>query len=132
MQPPDATLLPFVPATSAFPDEITFCDLVTDAKPGTEIVYHIGHLAFDRTLTAKVLPERRRKELGAVANRALQLAEARLVHLVQRRVGEMCCEYIAVVRPRPRHAIASLVHTATQVYQQRFAAADIDRLGSAA
>ena len=108
MLPDHATDLPATPEYSGFPDEITLCDLITDAKPGTVIVYHVGHLAFDRTLTAGVLPEWRRRELGAVANRAFRLAESGWVHLLQRRVDAMRCAYLIVVRPRPRRCLAAI------------------------
>ena len=108
MLPVDATDLPIVPVNSGFPDETTLCDLIVDAKPGTVIVYHVGHLAFDRTLTAGVLPEWRRRELGAVANRTLLLAESGWVHLFQQRLDDGRCAYLIAVRPQPHNAMAAL------------------------
>ena len=106
MLPDNATVLPVVPVNCGFPDETTLCDLITDAKPGTVIVYHVGHLAVDRTLTAGVLPEWRRRELITVANRALLLAELGWAHLLQQRVDHARCAYFISVRPRPRDAMA--------------------------
>lgn len=82
--------------------ENEFCDHVTDAVPGEVIAYHVGMLAADRSLSVSTLPEGRRIELNAVANRALQLSDAGLVHLLQRRVGSERFAYLAVVRPQPR------------------------------
>ena len=83
------------------PDERAFCDLVNGAASGTVITYHIGHLAYDRTLSSRVLDEPRRRALNSVANRALRLAQAGWVDLVQRRIDSDRVAYLAIVRRRP-------------------------------
>lgn len=80
--------------------ENEFCDRVTDAVPGEVIVYHVGMLAADRCLKVSTLPECRRIELNAVANRALKLANDGEVHLVQHRIGPERFAYLAIIRPQ--------------------------------
>ena len=80
--------------------ENEFCDRVTDAVPGEVIAYHVGMLAADRSLSVSTLPEGRRIELNAVANRALKLANAGGMHLVQHRIGPERFAYLAIVRPQ--------------------------------
>jgi hypothetical protein len=69
------------------------------ATPGEQVVYHTGHLASER--------ERTREEHGmlitvavdpedAVGWEAWRAYEIGLVELVQRRVDENVCDYIAV------------------------------------
>ena len=73
---PDILATPTIAAIGPIcTDERAFCDLVNGAASGTVITYHVGHLAYDRTLSAKVLDEVRRRRLNAVANRALRLAQ---------------------------------------------------------
>lgn len=80
--------------------ENEFCDRVTDAVPGEVIAYHVGMLAADRSLSVSTLPEGRRIELNAVANRALKLANAGGMHLLQHRIGPERFAYLAIVRPQ--------------------------------
>lgn len=82
--------------------ENDLCDRLADALPGDVITYHIGLLARDRAPQSQMLTLERCRELGAVADRALRLAEIGWAHLVQRRIGEECFAYLLVVRPRPR------------------------------
>ncbi len=99
---PDILATPTITAIGPIcTDEQAFCDLVNGAAAGTVITYHIGHLAYDRTLSAKVLDEARRRALNAVASRALRLAQAGWVDLVQRRIDSNRVAYLAIVRRRP-------------------------------
>ena len=99
---PDILATPTIAAIGPIcTDERAFCDLVNGAASGTVITYHVGHLAYDRTLSAKVLDEVRRRRLNAVANRALRLAQAGWVDLVQRRIDSNRVAYLAIVRRRP-------------------------------
>lgn len=82
--------------------ENDLCDRLADALPGDVITYHIGLLARDRAPQSQMLTPERCRELGAVADRVLRLAEIGWAHLVQRRIGEECFAYLLVVRPRPR------------------------------
>ncbi len=87
---------------AAVMSENDLCDRLADALPGDIITYHVGLLARDRAPQSQMLSLERCRKLGAVADRALQLAEAGWAHLVQRRIGEECFAYLLIVRPRPR------------------------------
>jgi hypothetical protein len=103
-----ATTLPPAPASNvdALPslvrNETDLCDRLAQAMPGGVIAYHLGMLARDRAPTCQLLPERRRLDLNAIADRVLQLAAAGRVHLLQRRIGPDRFAYLAIVRSRPR------------------------------
>ena len=99
--PPAAMSVP-VPAQPTVLTENDLCDRLADAQAGDVITYHVGMLARDRAPQTHVLSTDRCRDLGAVADRVLQLAEAGWVHLVQRRLGEECFAYLLIVRPRPR------------------------------
>ena len=89
--------------------ETEFCDRLADADPNEAIAYHVGMLARDRYWPLSKLPEDQRVALGAIANRALKLAEAGRVHLVQRRIAEERFVYLAIVRPQPRRALRAML-----------------------
>ena len=89
--------------------ETEFCDRLADAVPNEAIAYHVGMLARDRYWPLSKLPEDQRVALGAIANRALKLAEAGRVHLVQRRIAEERFVYLAIVRPQPRRALRAML-----------------------
>ena len=82
--------------------ETMFCSWFGAAVPGDRIVYHRGFLAVDASPLTSIVPDAERRALLRVAERALQLAEDGLVHLVQRRMGEGDFTYLAIARPRPR------------------------------
>lgn len=88
--------------TNVVVSENDLCDRLADALPGDTITYHVGMLARDRAPQTQVLSPDRCRDLAAVADRVLQLAEAGWVHLVQRRLGEERFAYLLIVRPRPR------------------------------
>ncbi len=97
------------------------CDRVADATPGDTIVYHIGLLARDRDkILTMVMPDRR-DELEIVARRAWQMAEAGLVHLLQRRVADECFAYLVIVRPRPRNARSALAMAVAEMLHREAA-----------
>ena len=96
--------------------ETMLCAWYGSAVPGNSIVYHRGFLAIDVAPLTFKLPDAERRTLLRVAQRALQLAEDGLVHLVQRRVGEGEFTYVAIARPRPRNrggALNSILAAAT-------------------
>lgn len=66
------------------------------AKPGETLVYHTGHLAFDRSPASSGSVSERQRSLGAAADFLLKRFEAREVYLFQRRVKEKVCDYLAV------------------------------------
>lgn len=65
-----------------------FTDDVRNAKRGDRIVYHMGFLFADR---------QRHKAVHATGSAAWREYEAGNVALVQRRIDDKGCEYIAVV-----------------------------------
>jgi hypothetical protein len=99
---PTTTMSLAVPAQPTVLTENALCDRLAEAQAGDVITYHVGMLARDRAPQTQVLSPDRCRDLGAVADRALKLAEAGWVHLVQRRMGEERFTYLAIVRPRPR------------------------------
>lgn len=104
----DSTIIGFRAAEPPL-TETMFCTWFGAAVPGDRIVYHRGFLAVDASpLTSKV-PDAERRALLRVAERALQLAQDGLVHLVQRRMGDGDFTYLAVARPRARSRTGTLV-----------------------
>ena len=89
-------------------NEIDLCGCIGHAAPGVAVEYHRGFLALDLVPQVTRLSERDRLELARVARRAWWAADRGLVHLVQRRLGPAAFAYLAVVRPKPRHAAISL------------------------
>jgi hypothetical protein len=96
------TASPTATSSAVIADENDLCDRLVESRPGDVITYHVGVLARDRAPETQMLPPERCRELGTLANRVLELAEAGWVHLLQRRLGEECFAYLLVVRPRPR------------------------------
>lgn len=95
--------------------ETIFCAWYGSAVPGDRIVYHRGFLAVDASPLTSTVPDAERRALLRVAERALQLAQDGLVHLVQRRMGDGDFTYLAVARPRARcrtGALASVLAAA--------------------
>jgi hypothetical protein len=88
--------------------EMGFAGWVGAAAPGDRLEYHRGHLAVDTIPLISKLPEADRATLKQTASRAWWAAEQRLVHLVQERLGPDLFAYIAIARPKPRHAEVSL------------------------
>lgn len=101
LRPPAAVTLPDL-RRAVVRTENDLCDRLADAQAGDVITYHVGMLARDRSPQTQILSNDRCRNLGAVADRVLQLAEAGWVHLVQRRLGEESFAYLLIVRPRPR------------------------------
>jgi hypothetical protein len=97
-----------LPATAPQPsspslllDEETFCRWFGDAEPGHGIEYHRGHLVIDRAHGFSLLDEKPRRELHAIAKRAVFLAEASRLILVQRRLDEGEFSYLAIKTKQP-------------------------------
>ena len=88
--------------------EIEFCAWVAQAVPGDRLEYHRGFLVLDTFPTAARLSDERRKALSRLGFRAFWAAENGLVHLVQERVAPDQFAYIAIARPKPKAAEASL------------------------
>ena len=80
--------------------EIDLCAWLSQAAPQDALEYHRGFLVLD------IDPHQQpcqgdRLELIQVASRARWASDKRLVHLVQRRLGESRFSYLAIARPRP-------------------------------
>lgn len=87
--------------------ETAFCAWLGAAAPGDTIIYYRGALARDTCAHLQILAPDDRARVARLAGRALKLAEAGLVHLVQRRRGVEDFEYLAIARPRPRRIARS-------------------------
>ena len=88
--------------------DIEFYAWIAQAEPGAFLEYHRGFLGIDVTPVISTLPEAEREKLADLGNAAFDAFEKGLVHLVQERVGPDRFAYIAVARPKPKHAAASL------------------------
>jgi hypothetical protein len=89
--------IPSLPLTEA-----ALAQWLAGAPAGARIEYHRGLLAVDMSSNAgSPLPVHERRELHRVAARAWRLADAGLVHLLQRRHGECEVAYLLEIRPRP-------------------------------
>ncbi len=110
---PPLVSLPHSPPSPSQPSGVVrnaneFCDRLAEAAPGEVIPYYVGLLGFDRYPGSRVLSAAARLELNVLANRALQLAEAGRVDLVQRRIEPERFDYLAIVRHWPRQQRNSL------------------------
>lgn len=88
--------------------EIEFCAWVAQAVPGDRLEYHRGFLVLDTFALFSQLDDKSRTELSRLGGRAFWAAEQGLVHLVQERLAPDRFAYIAVARPKPTGATASL------------------------
>src|SRR3954466_11913095 len=78
------------------PSEIELCAWIAQATPGAVLEYHRGFLALDRTTFGHFADTPARAALGLLGNRAHDLAERDLVHLVQHRYGVEDYSYFAI------------------------------------
>ncbi|KND16035.1 hypothetical protein ADZ37_25270 [Pannonibacter phragmitetus] len=100
---------PFITIRASRPlTEIEFCAWVAQAVPGDRLEYHRGFLVLDIFPMFARLPDQQRAELARLGSRAFWAAEQGLVHLVQQRLGPDQFAYIAIARPKPKGAAASL------------------------
>jgi hypothetical protein len=70
------------------------------ARAGDRVTYFIGFLAAGTGPNGALLPAADRHEVFHEAQIAWAAAERGLVHLLQRRLGQNCFEYLAVARPQ--------------------------------
>jgi hypothetical protein len=82
--------------------EAAFCAWLGNAASGDAITYHRGALARETCPSLNLLSADERVRVARLSSRALKLAEAGHVHLVQRRRGFEDYEYLAIARRRPR------------------------------
>jgi len=88
--------------------EVDLSAWVAKAKPQDTLEYYRGFLAIDRTRFGEPMSREERRGLVQIGIRAMRLADAGLVHLVQRRLGPDRFSYLAIACPRPKNAPASL------------------------
>ena len=88
--------------------DVEFCAWIAQAEPGDLLEYHRGTLAIDRLPVMSKLPRAECDRVDVLADRAFAAAGHGLVHLVQRRLGTDRFSYLAIARPKPRKADASL------------------------
>lgn len=89
--------------------EAAFCAWLGAAAPGDAITYHRGALARDTCPQLNLLSLDERVRVARLSSRALKLAEAGLLHLVQRRHGFEDFAYVAIARPKPRRHASALL-----------------------
>jgi hypothetical protein len=90
--------------------EIDLCAWLSQAAPRDALEYHRGFLVLDIDPRISRLANGDRLELIQVASRARWASDRRLVHLVQRCLGESRFSYLAIARPRPEApALSSLL-----------------------
>ena len=88
--------------------DIDLCAWIAQAEAGDALIYHRGFLVVDADKSVSTLPTDRRLALRGVADAAFRAAEQGLVHLVQTRLGPDRFAYLAIARPKPKAATASL------------------------
>ena len=92
-------------AASNLPDETALAHWLRTAQPGDRLVYHVGHLGFDRT-SVSALPRARRETLARVASRTMAMAENGCLVLAQQRLDDGGIAYLAII-PSCRRAQCS-------------------------
>ena len=76
--------------------EHDFIKWLDHARPGDRLEYHRGHLGADREAGSS-LYESSRRELGRIADRAMEFALDGRLQLVQERRGKDAVAYLAVM-----------------------------------
>jgi len=76
--------------------ESDFLKWLDQARPGDRLEYHLGHLGADREAGSS-LPDAMRRELGRIADRAMEFALLGRLHLVQERRGKEATAYLVVM-----------------------------------
>jgi hypothetical protein len=77
-------------------DEPALAHWLKTAQPGDRLVYHIGHLGFDRN-PVSALPRAQRETLARVASRTMAMAENGCLVLAQERLAEGNIAYLAIM-----------------------------------
>jgi hypothetical protein len=88
--------------------EIELCAWLAQANPGDVLEYYRGLLAVDRAPFGQPMSAKDRFALGLLGDRAMRLADHGFVHLLQRRHRADDYSYLAIARPKPKQASASL------------------------
>jgi len=85
--------------------EEDLCAWVSQAEPGEAIEYHRGFLCIDRSGIDRIGTVIDIATLNLIASRALALAEAGFVHLIQQRIEVETFSYLAIARPQLEGAV---------------------------
>lgn len=100
------TVVALVPdAPAMITSEEDLCAWVSQAEPGEAIEYHRGFLCIDRCGADRFGAPIDAATLNRIASRALALAEAGFVHLIQRRIEAETFSYLAIARPQLEGAV---------------------------
>lgn len=86
-------------------DENAFATWLAAAAAGERLVYHVGHLVFDRSVGSH-LTQAQRRNLNRVASRAFSLAELGCLVLTQKRIADGCVAYLATKTGARRSEVA--------------------------
>ena len=81
--------------------EIKFCAWVAQAEPGELLEYHRGSLSLDRGYPEQKNKDPNQVQIDEMSARVFCLAERGFLHLLQKRIGDACFSYLAIVRPCP-------------------------------
>ena len=73
-----------------------FLKWLDQARPGDRLEYHLGHLGADREAGSS-LSDALRRELGRIADSAMEFALQGCLYLVQERRGKDVTAYLAVM-----------------------------------
>lgn len=84
------------PLRSLVIGEGDFLKWIDHARPGDRLEYHRGHLGADRE-AGSTLSDGLRRELGRIADRAMEFALLGRLHLVQERRGKETTAYLVVM-----------------------------------
>jgi hypothetical protein len=99
-----------VPHNKPLVTEMNLCAWLSQAEPGDALEYHRGFLVLDIDPRIGGLLIGDCVELAQLASRARWAERRRLVHLVQRRLGDSLFSYLAIARERPQTpALSSLL-----------------------
>jgi hypothetical protein len=96
-------LMPNAPAVITSEEDL--CAWVGQAGSGEAIEYHRGFLCIDRCGADRFGAPIDATSLNQIASRALALAEAGFVHLIQQRIEAETFSYLAVARPQTEGAV---------------------------
>lgn len=105
------------PARTVIADEATLLAWVATALPGARSIYHVGHLASDRSQDTSRLAAPERAALNRIAHLVMSLVEQGVVIAVQQRLDDGQIAYVAIKARPPAvrsRALRGQVPTAPQ------------------
>lgn len=105
------------PVRTVIADEATLLAWVATALPGARSIYHVGHLASDRSQDTSRLAAPERAALNRIAHLVMSLVEQGVVIAVQQRLDDGQIAYVAIKARPPAvrsRALRGQVPTAPQ------------------